>query len=307
VTSVEEGLKKTAKARAAFELTRCERGYHHNGSFIPFKSHEQFHLMKGDHNTQWVVLVDNHVLVRLDAHAGRLHREEGGRGTIVMSWERESAIASEQIVVPVVMDEDWYRSPELEFKNAEQYTAFIKGHGEAAAAALNRLYTAYEADDKTRRSMDLALVVDGPHKGQLGLIKQAGSHVIRYEDGEVIEQEGLQSDDLELAIRFKLHFGQHRPWLPIMRGYRVVRDTPKTETGILCNGREWIPQLNQMVMVDGLEDIYLLDQYSQSRGKFMLILADPQRRHEDMVENNATKPRAFYVTTTRLRPVIVSY
>lgn len=305
---MEEGLKRTAKAQAAIDLTRSEQGYYAGDSFVPFKSQEQFHLMQGSHNAQWIVLVSDLNLIRLDVHGRRLHREDGGRGNIVMTWERESYHSAERVMIPVAMDEDWYLPPKLEFKNAAQYMAFIKTHSQEAATVLNRLYTAYEADDKTQRSTGLAMIVDGPRRGDLVLIKEVGCRLIRHEDGEVVEQEDvLAPDELDVAVYFRLHFGQHRPWLPVMRGYRVVRDTPKVDPGIMCNGREWIPQLNQMVMVDGLEDIYLLDQYSQARGKFMLVLADPQRRHEDMVENNATKPRTFYVTTSRLRPVIVSY
>jgi hypothetical protein len=180
-------------------------------------------------------------------------------------------------------------------------------HGESSAAILNRLYSVYENDDKTTVYSELAMVADGPRKGKLILIRRLYGVQLNLEGDDIYEDlEICRFVDLPVScVYFKLFYGQRRETLRTLKGHRLVRG-PESRQDILVNGAEWIPQINQMVNLEGESNVYSIIGYHQPSNKFLLQLADPRLAKADMIEHRASTPRHFSAAAERMTPIVLT-
>ncbi|MNP89002.1 hypothetical protein D3C85_13980 [compost metagenome] len=309
VISGADKLNKSGKGRDVFDLTHTLAGYYFEKTFLPFAQKETFYLMKGHANSAWVRIVTDYGRIRLSLEDGKLIgvEDRGSDGIAEIVWSRERCSPLSRVVVTVDMDDDWYVAPRLIFMNKDQYDLFMKAHDTEVAKTLNLIYSSYGSDDRVNVKSVLGMSIAGDDANKLYMVKGDKCSLLQADGGKVYEHGMCKLSSVGPMITFTLKYGQHKAFEGNISGKRILGGLPGINPEAQCSGREWIPQLKQIVTIDGLDDAFVIEAYYQDKGIFVLTLADKYRCQEDMLKHGITTPRNYKVSIDRVMPLVLTY
>lgn len=306
-----ENISKSGSIRSVFDLTRTSDYYLANGQKVQFLTVEEFRVVSGSRNRKRVEFIAANRTYSLTCSNGVLVakplEEDDDTINTEVTWTRECIFDRDRFHTPVEV-QGWVKTPLLSFANREQYVWFMDVHSQDCAEILNKLYTTRESTHNTSVQVKLAHCLTGTFAGKLAVVNGGIVRFIHLVDGELYESRDFHSkSDLGIFIPFTLRFGLSKYPDREIQANLLIGGFPGVSQETKIASKQWVPHYNQYVRIDGMDDVYVISEYRQETGRFILIIADLRKREEDMIKNKADQPRKFFVDTARLRPVVIDY